>query len=167
MKHYIGTKIVQAELAFRCTDNQMRVDIIVDPDEAATYYKSKEGYRIRYPDGYESWSPKETFEKAYLPLNINGELGTSAPSIGAKMVDDFILETYTETMGEKTTVVRAVLKNGFEIVESSSCVSPENYDVAVGREICLDKIKNKIWMLLGFLLQTAVNGCGGKPTERR
>ena len=54
--------------------------------------------------------------------------------------------------------MRAVLKNGFEIVESSSCVSPENYDEAMGREICMEKIKDKVWMLLGFLLQTAANG---------
>ncbi len=158
MKQYIGTKLIEAEPAFRCTDNQMRVDIIVDPDEAATYYKSEEGYRVRYPGGYESWSSKETFEKAYLPLNINKGLGTSAPSIGAKMVDDFILETWTTTLGDKTTVVRAMLKNGFEIVESSACVSAENYDEKLGKEICMEKIKGKVWMLLGFLLQTAVHG---------
>lgn len=61
-------------------------------------------------------------------------------------------------MGEKTTVVRAVLRNGFEIVESSSCVSPENYDEELGAEICLEKIRDKVWFLLGFLLQTAVYG---------
>ena len=43
MKQYIGTKLIEAEPAYRCTDNRMRVDIIVDPDEAATYYKSDEG----------------------------------------------------------------------------------------------------------------------------
>lgn len=158
MKQYIGTKLIEAEPAYRCTDNRMRVDIIVDPDEAATYYKSEEGYRVRYPDGYESWSPKETFEKAYLPLNINEELGTSAPSIGAKMVDDFIAETWTTTLGDKTTVVRAMLKNGFELVEASACVSKENYSEPMGKEICMGKIRDRVWQLLGFLLQTAVNG---------
>lgn len=158
MKQYIGTKLIEAEPAYRCTDNQMRVDIIVDQDEAATYYKSEEGYRVRYPDGYESWSPKETFEKAYLPLNINEELGTSAPSIGAKMVDDFIAETWTTTLGDKTTVVRAMLKNGFELVEASACVSKENYSEPMGKEICMGKIRDRVWQLLGFLLQTAVNG---------
>ena len=54
------------------------------------------------------------------------------------------------------TVVRARLCNGFEIVEASSCVSPENYDESLGRDICMEKIKDKVWMLLGFLLQTAV-----------
>lgn len=158
MRQYIGTKLIEAEPAYRCTDNQMRVDIIADPDEAATYYKSEEGYRVRYPDGYESWSPKEAFEKAYLPLSTNGDLKTDRPSISAEMVDNFILETWTQTAGDKTTIVRALLRNGFEIVEASSCVSPENYDETMGREICIKKIKDKVWMLLGFLLQTAVNG---------
>lgn len=158
MRQYIGTKLIEAEPAYRCTDNQMRVDIIVDPDEAATYYKSEEGYRVRYPDGYESWSPKEAFEKAYLPLSTNGDLKTDRPSISAEMVDNFILETWTQTAGDKTTIVRALLRNGFEILEASSCVSPENYDETMGREICIKKIKDKVWMLLGFLLQTAVNG---------
>lgn len=158
MRKYIGTKLIEAEPAFRCTDNQMRVDIIVDPDEAATYYKSEEGYRVRYPDGYESWSPKDVFEKAYLPLSINDNLRTESPSIGVDMVEEFVSSVHTTTLGDKTTVVRAVLRNGFEIVEASSCVSPENYDEEIGRDICLGKIKDKVWMLLGFLLQTAVNG---------
>ena len=82
-----------------------------------------------------------------------------------KMVDDFILETWTQTMGDKTTVVRALLRNGFEIVESSACVSAENYDEKLGREICLGKIKDKVWFLLGFLLQTAVHGVKKAKTE--
>ena len=60
-------------------------------------------------------------------------------------------------MGDKCTVVRAVLRNGFEIVESSACVSAD-YDEAMGAEICLEKIKDKVWFLLGFLLQSAVRG---------
>ena len=80
------------------------------------------------------------------------------PSISQDMVDRFILETWTQTAGEKTTIVRAMLRNGFEIVEASSCVSKENYDEEMGRNICMKKIKDKVWMLLGFLLQTAVHG---------
>ena len=48
--------------------------------------------------------------------------------------------------------------NGFEIVEASSCVSPENYSEEMGKEICLERIKGKVWMLLGFLLQRACPG---------
>jgi hypothetical protein len=74
------------------------------------------------------------------------------------MVDNFIKETHVDTVGEKTTIVRVTLKNGFELVESSSCVDKANYDEKLGTEICMEKIKNKIWFLLGFLLQTAKNG---------
>lgn len=28
----------------------------------------KEGYAVKYADGYTSWSPKAVFEEAYLPL---------------------------------------------------------------------------------------------------
>lgn len=45
MKRYIGTKIITAEPHMRGFGN--------------------EGYRIVYPDGYESWSPKAVFEEAY------------------------------------------------------------------------------------------------------
>ena len=154
MKTYIGTKIIEAVPAIRkggrVYEEGQPTPKSMDPVE--------EGYKVRYPDGYVSWSPKEAFERAYLALDVNEDLGTSAPSIGAKMVDDFIAETHTQTMGEKTTVVRAVLRNGFEIVEASACVSKENYSEPVGRDICMGKIRDQVWKLLGFLLQTAVNG---------
>lgn len=158
MQTYIGTKLVEAEPAWRLNGKVYRAGTMFGGAD-----RPEEGYRVRYPDGYESWSPKEVFEKAYLPLEHNQELKTDEPSISARMVEDFIRETWTETLGEKTTVVRAALRNGFEIVESSSCVSPENYDEAMGREICLEKIRDKVWMLLGFLLQTAVHGCAVRP----
>ncbi len=137
MKKYIGTKLIEAEPATK---------------------DGVDGYRVRYADGYESWSPKDVFERAYLPVTVNPNLRIDAPSISQEMVDGFISEVHTETMGDKCTVVRAVLRNGFEIVESSACVSAENYDEKLGEKICLEKIKDKVWMLLGFLLQTAVNG---------
>lgn len=153
MKQYIGTKMIQAEPAYRA-------DGKIYP-ASGPYPRSmnlESGYHVRYADGYESWSPKEAFEKAYLPLETNPDLKTNAPSISQRMVDDFIVSHETMTIGGKCTVVRAVLRNGFAIVESSECVSTENYDEKMGEEICMDHIKNKVWMLLGFLLATAVGG---------
>lgn len=147
MKNYIGTKIIEAEPCAAWKNSGEHK--IGDP-----------GYKVRYEDGYESWSPKDVFEKAYLPITVNPNLRTDAPSISQQMVDDFISAVDVQTMGEKTTVVRATLKNGFEIVEASACVSAENYDEDLGAKICLGKIKDKVWMLLGFLLQTAVHGVG-------
>ena len=154
MNRYIGTKLIEAEPAYRVNDQViLPIGWHTSPGD-----KVEEGYMVRYRDGYESWSPKAVFEAAYLPVVTNPELRTTAPSISQQMVDDFIRETEVITMGDKTTVVRAVLRNGFEIVESSACVSAENYDEKMGAEICMEHIKNKVWMLLGFLLQTAVHG---------
>ena len=74
------------------------------------------------------------------------------------MVDDFIDKVESMTMGEKTTVTQITLKNGFIITESSSCVNDKNYSMEIGEEINLEHAKNKIWELLGFLLQTAYHG---------
>ena len=158
MKQYIGTKLIEAEKAYRVDGKT-----VVLPDNGVPCgSKIERGYKVRYADGYESWSPQGVFESAYLPLEVNGMLKTAAPSISAEMVERFIDHHETVTMGGKTTVVRAVLKNGFEIVESSSCVSAENYDVKLGEEICMKRIRNKVWELLGFLLQTAVGGVNGE-----
>lgn len=160
MKTYIGTKIIQAEPALRIDGKVYSPDEILPKDTDVEV-----GYRVRYPDGYESWSPRDVFEAAYMPVLNNPQLKTNAPSVSQQMVDDFILETWTTTLGDKTTVVRAMLRNGFEIVESSACVSAENYDETMGRAICMEKIKDKVWFLLGFLLQTAVHGVKKTETE--
>lgn len=60
MKEYIGTKIVQAEPAFR-------LDGKIYP-KTSPYPKSlrlEDGYKVVYQDGYVSWSPKDVFEEAY------------------------------------------------------------------------------------------------------
>lgn len=69
-------------------------------------------------------------------------------------VDKAIVETHFWKAGRKTTVGFARLYNGFEIVASSSCVDPEKYDEKIGEEYCLKRIKEKVWELLGFQLQT-------------
>ena len=57
------------------------------------------------------------------------------------------------TYFEKCTVVAVQLSNGFILIESSACVDKENYDLEIGKEICLEKIKNKLWELEGYKLQ--------------
>jgi hypothetical protein len=133
----------------------------------------KPGYTVKYGDGYESWSPKHVFESAYLPMGfrvtkVDGgtsvRLDTDFSKVNDNrvtqgMVDEFIRSVNVKTEG-KTTIVHATLANGFEIVESSSCVDPANYDEATGRDICVQRIKNQVWHLLGFALQWARHGLG-------
>jgi hypothetical protein len=51
LKAYVGTKIIQAE-----------------PQQ---HQDGREGYSVIYPDGYSSWSPKETFEAAYREISFH------------------------------------------------------------------------------------------------
>lgn len=77
-------------------------------------------------------------------------------------VDLILLNTQFKviSLNNKTTIVAATLPSGFVIIESSSCVDPANYDEKIGEEICLDRIKNKIWELEGYCLQKQVSEDG-------
>ena len=65
METYIGTKIIEAAPAVRkggkVYDLTWPIPRSMEPEEP--------GYRVRYPDGYESWSPKDVFEEAYRPTD--------------------------------------------------------------------------------------------------
>ncbi|WP_346962390.1 Gp49 family protein [Clostridium sp.] len=152
MNYYISNKLVKAEPMTRGEYNKFRN---WEPPKGED--QTIDGYKIQYEDGYVSWCPGRMFKKQYLKVDDNSKL-PSGVSIGPKMVDDFIKEKHISTIGDKTTLVRVVLKNGFEIIESSACVDKANYNEEIGAECCMNKIKDKIWMLLGFLLQTAYEG---------
>lgn len=152
MKTYIGVKIVKAE---PMTLGYFNVSRGVNFPESDSCY-NEAGYRVVYEDGYESWSPKDVFEKAYR------KFGSDINTVTQEDVDSFIVKTAISTVGDKTTLVIATLANGFVITESSACVDAKNYDQKYGAEICMEKIKDKIWFLLGFLLQSGINGLNKK-----
>ena len=63
MKKYIGTKQIEAEpmsMGEAYERRFLQVGRVPSEDE-----KGNDGYHVKYKDGYESWSPAETFEKAY------------------------------------------------------------------------------------------------------
>ena len=144
MEKFIGFKMVQAE---EMTAEERK--IYFPNIKPAT--EEKDGYKVVYPDGYESWSPKSVFKKAYMQVGQNN-------TITQENIDMFIASVQDFKLGEKTTTVMVTLVNGFVITESSSCVDPANFNQEIGKEICMEKVKDKIWGLLGFLLQTAVSG---------
>lgn len=58
-----------------------------------------------------------------------------------------------KTMFHKCTIVACELPNGFIVTASSSCVNPDDFDAQLGEEICMKKIKDKIWELEAYRLQ--------------
>lgn len=64
MKKYIGTKEVSATPAWRVEGK-----IYPKDGPVPRSMNREDGYKVVYEDGYESWSPKEVFEKAYKPAD--------------------------------------------------------------------------------------------------
>lgn len=62
----------------------------------------------------------------------------------------------------KCTIVVVELENGFILTESSACVDPKNFDEQIGYDICINRIKNKLWEMKGFQLQDEIFQTGGK-----
>ena len=89
MKQYIGTKVVQAEPAFRVSAGDFKN--VIHPKtyaipEDRTGQTWEDGYKVVYPDGYVSWSPKEVFEEAYRPTDgMNFGLAIEAMKKGERV----------------------------------------------------------------------------------
>ena len=59
MKKYIGTKTIMAMPMAKSEAEKVLNRSLADAKGG------EDGYLVEYPDGYKSWSPKETFEEAY------------------------------------------------------------------------------------------------------
>ena len=54
-KLYIGSKLIKGMPLDECS-------FLKSKGEDVTNRETREGYRVTYPDGYVSWSPKDVFE---------------------------------------------------------------------------------------------------------
>ena len=146
MKYALGCKLVQfepmtqGEFITRNVKNPILREVDATP----------EGYKVVYEDGYESWAPKETFERFYFPLT-----DPEGSKISPEDIDRMLHIQDVHDKDEKTTEVKATTLTGFVQYAYSSCVDPENYDQSLGFTECLKRIKEPIWKAFGFTLQWA------------
>lgn len=77
---YIGVKIIEAV--------PMTADEYMDQVRPLHYSgEDRDGYKVIYPDGYESWSPKSVFDEAYRPTDgMTYGLANEAALKGAKII---------------------------------------------------------------------------------
>lgn len=152
MKYALGCKLVQFEpMTFE--------EFIKKSKDQSVHYTidgKSEGYKVVYEDGYESWSPKETFERFYFPL--------SDPEGSKIMLDDItkmLVVNDISKKDEKTTEMKATTLTGFVQYATSSCADPKNYSREIGGTLCLKTISDPIWKAFGFALQWAKYGLKG------
>ena len=58
---------------------------------------------------------------------------------------------------ERMTICVLTLRNGYTIVGTSACASPENFDATIGRKIARQNATQQIWPLLGYVLRSVLN----------
>lgn len=88
MKQYIGTKMIMAAPALRLDDGKgdVRIELLSSNPMPLPGDIVDMGYKVVYPDGYESWSPQDVFEAAYCPTDgMNFGLAIEAAKQGKKI----------------------------------------------------------------------------------
>lgn len=70
-----------------------------------------------------------------------------------KIENTILKEDYIKA-GLKTVIAVLTLKNGFEIIGTSACVDPNNFNFEIGKKYAREKAIDQIWMLEGYLLQS-------------
>lgn len=83
---------------------------------------------------------------------------TASPAPPRHLGEDRINEVcgpaeYYVFPGSKTTVCCLTLRNGFQVVGSSACVDPRNFNEAVGRDLSYQAARNQVGLLEAYLLQ--------------
>lgn len=102
MKHYIGTKQVEAEPMSKGEAYEkglLKAGIIPSEEES-----SEIGYHVRYKDGYESWSPQNVFEEAYKV----SETPLDRMLIESNELEDRIYKLHVFVHGDKFKMLDAV-----------------------------------------------------------
>jgi hypothetical protein len=143
MKNYIGIKWIQAELCQGYNNKCVNTNDMYPSDAVF-----EEGYKVVYEDGYESWSPKDVFEKAYQPTdNLKFGLAIEALKRGRKVARS----------GWNGKNMWLALSKGNKALSADNFWNPHNKDFAIengGTAEVLDVITmktadNKI--LMGWL----------------
>lgn len=106
LKKYIGTKEVSATPAWQIDGTVYPKDGVVPRS-----MNRKDGYKVVYEDGYESWSPKDVFEKAYKPSDtVLDRLKIERNELRERIekLEDFIGQDFSEA-AEKSGSLQAAL----------------------------------------------------------
>ena len=139
MKQYIGTKMIQAKPMTRGAYNEYRgwrIPADENPED--------EGYLVRYPDGYESWSPKAVFEDAYWETDgMNFGLALEAAKDGERIA----------RKGWNGKDMYVFLAYEPDFVTNADISAFDQQDVEVGDVLCMKTAQNTFQ--LGWLASQA------------
>lgn len=115
MKTYLGTKLVTAKSMTR-PEAEFVLGRVIKP---AKQNYSDDGYLVQYEDGYQSWSPKDVFEKAYKPAdNFIDRMIIERDELQKRLVgltSSLMTEGFHERVGDKQYYWMQEQRNAMEI----------------------------------------------------
>jgi hypothetical protein len=80
-------------------------------------------------------------------------LGLNAPRLSPDKIDSVIKScTYTVLPSGRTIICEMLLKNGYTVRGESTCVSIENFNQEIGKDIAFQDAREQIWPLEAYLL---------------
>ena len=80
--------------------------------------------------------------------------GLNAPRLTPEHIDEQIVHAaYHRFPGTTVTVCCLTLRNGYNTVGESACVSASNFDADIGKKVAYANAREKIWVLEGYLLR--------------
>lgn len=129
MKKYIGTKTIMAKPMAKSEAEKVLNRSLADAKGG------EDGYLVEYPDGYKSWSPKETFEEAYKVADTY----LDRMRIEYDDVKERLLKLYTFQMSED---FRALPKEKQAKLQAQ-CGAMSAYVEILGQRIDVAKMEQK------------------------
>lgn len=129
MKKYIGTKTIMAKPMAKSEAEKVLNCSLADAKGG------EDGYLVEYPDGYKSWSPKETFEEAYKVADTYLDL----MRIEYADVKERVLKLHTFLMSEE---FRALPKEKQGKLQAQ-CGAMSAYVEILGQRIDVAKMEQK------------------------
>lgn len=91
---------------------------------------------------------KQSTEEMILSTN------PTAPRLTPADIEAVIVgEVYHRHEGTTLTTCILTLRNGYQVTGESACLSPENFNEAVGNKVARENAVTKIWSLEGYLLK--------------
>ena len=80
--------------------------------------------------------------------------GLAAPRLTPADFESVIVDEMYHIFDGTTTMVCCLeLKNGYTVTGESACISVDNFDEEIGKNVARTNAVNKIWMLEGYLLK--------------
>ena len=129
MKKYIGTKTIMAMTMAKSEAEKVLNRSLADAKGG------EDGYLVEYPDGYKSWSPKETFEEAYKIADTY----LDRMRIEYADVKERVLKLHTFLMSEEFRDMPKEKKNKFK----AQCGAMLAYVEILGQRIDVAKMEQK------------------------